>query len=114
MNRNIVVCIILTIITCGIYGIYWMYKLTEEVGGWSGDRSISPGGAVIFSLITCGIYAVYWCYRMGKQIYQAEMNNGMMASDDSVLFVVLSIFGLGIVVYAILQSRINNLTGVQY
>ncbi|MCR5297346.1 MAG: DUF4234 domain-containing protein, partial [Clostridiales bacterium] len=29
-NRNIVVCIILSIVTLGIYGIYWFIKMTDE------------------------------------------------------------------------------------
>ena len=29
-NRSIAKCIILTIITCGIYGIYWAYKMGTE------------------------------------------------------------------------------------
>ena len=30
-NRNIALCVVLSIITCGIYGIYWMYKAGEKV-----------------------------------------------------------------------------------
>lgn len=30
-NWNIALCIVLSIITCGIYGIYWMYKASEKV-----------------------------------------------------------------------------------
>ena len=29
-KRNIAVSIILTIVTCGIYGIYWFIMLTDE------------------------------------------------------------------------------------
>lgn len=30
-QRNIGLCIVLSIVTCGIYGIYWFIKLTDEV-----------------------------------------------------------------------------------
>ena len=29
-ERSIVLCIIFTIITCGIYGIYWMIVLNDD------------------------------------------------------------------------------------
>ena len=32
-ERNIVTCIILSIITCGIYGIYWEICLVNDLNG---------------------------------------------------------------------------------
>ena len=37
MNKNIVLCVILSIITCGIYGLYWLYTLNEAA------RTVNPG-----------------------------------------------------------------------
>lgn len=56
-QRNIALCIILSIITCGIYGLYWIYKLTEDVNTLKGDPNATSGGIVILlGIITCGIY----------------------------------------------------------
>lgn len=57
---------------------------------------------IIFSIITCGIYGFYWNYRMGQKI--DSVKNG----SNAVLFLILSIFGLGIVNYCIAQSFIND------
>lgn len=46
-QRNIALCIILSIITCGIYGLYWIYKLTEDVNTLKGDPNATSGGIVI-------------------------------------------------------------------
>ena len=35
-RRNIAVCIVLTLVTCGIYGIYWIVCLTNDVNTVSG------------------------------------------------------------------------------
>lgn len=43
-QRNIALCIILSIITCGIYGLYWIYKLTEDVNTLKGDPNATSGG----------------------------------------------------------------------
>jgi len=40
-QKSIALCIILSLITCGIYGLYWMYTLTEDVNAISGDTNAS-------------------------------------------------------------------------
>ena len=56
-QRNIAVCIILTIVTCGIYGIYWFICLTDDTNTVYGAQGTSGAMAFLFSLITCGIYS---------------------------------------------------------
>ena len=36
-KRNLAVSIILSIVTCGIYGIYWFVVLTDDAKNVSGD-----------------------------------------------------------------------------
>lgn len=57
-QRNIVVCILLSLVTCGIYGIYWMIVLNDETNALSGRQGTSGGLVFLFSLITCGIYEI--------------------------------------------------------
>ena len=110
MNRNIVTCIVLTIITCGIYGIYWFIVLTDDIARLANDKnSVSGGVAFLLSLITCGIYGYFWAYQMGKKIYIYGKDKNQMISDNSFLYVILQIFGLGIVNYALMQNDLNNL-----
>lgn len=106
-KRNLVTCILLTIITCGIYGIIWFVNLTDNVAYLSEDPELSGGKAFLFTIITCGIYSFFWSYRMGKNIYKAQAQRGYPASDNSVLYVILQIFGLGIVNYCLMQNDIN-------
>ncbi len=100
--RNIAVCIILMIVTCGIYGLYWQYRLTEDCNAlYPNDYSTSGGMAVLLTFITCGIYGFYWAYQMGRKVSKDD-------SSSSILYVLLYLF-LGIVCYALLQSEINKL-----
>ncbi|MBQ9360493.1 MAG: DUF4234 domain-containing protein [Lachnospiraceae bacterium] len=111
-NRNIALCIIFSIITCGIYGIYWMYVLNEEINSLSGEQNGTSGGLVIlFSIITCGIYSWYWLYRMGERTDIIKQNMGNPPSSSAILYLILGIFGLGIVDYALMQDTINNAVG---
>ena len=108
-DRNIALAIILTIITCGIYGIYWMYVLNEDINKLSDHPEATSGGMVIlFTIITCGIYGLYWYYKMGERVEEIRAKKGMPNGSSAILFLILGIFGLGIVNYCIMQSNINS------
>ena len=49
---------------------------------------------------------------MGKEIYNAKLTRNMPASDQSVLYLVLSLLGLGIVNYCLMQNELNELAKV--
>lgn len=108
-EKNIVVSIILTIVTCGIYGIVWFIQLTDDVATVSEDNSLSGGMAFLLTLVTCGIYGYYWAYKMGKTITIAQEKKGLRVNDNSILYLVLQFFGLGIVNYCIMQSDLNQM-----
>ena len=108
-KRNIALAIVLSIITCGIYGIYWFVVMTNEAAEVSGDNSTASGGlAVVYTIITCGIYSIYWNYKMGQKMYTAGKKYNKDIQDNSVLYLVLSIFGLSIVNYCLIQNDLNR------
>lgn len=108
-ERGVALAIILTLVTCGLYGIYWMIVLTNDVGNLSGDSSFTGGKHFLLTLITCGIWGIIWSYQLGKQLEVAQRQRGMMSSDNSILYLILSILGLGIVTYALAQSDVNKM-----
>ena len=56
-KRNIVLAIIFTIITLGIYGIYWFVCLTNDSNQMSVEEATASGGmAILFIVITLGMY----------------------------------------------------------
>ncbi len=110
-NRNIAVCIILSFVTCGIYCIYWLYVLNEEINTIHGTPDDTSGGAVIaFYLLTCGFYGWYWYYKMGNKIDDIKIKTGAQPSTSAIMFLILGICGLGIVNYAIMQDTINKVS----
>lgn len=108
MERSLPVSILLTIITCGIYGIYWFIVLTDEVNQMSGEDDTSGGIAFLLTLVTCGIYGIYWAYRLGIKTGIMKEKRGGGSSDDRVAYLLLELFGLGIIVFALAQNEINN------
>ena len=107
-QKNIAVSILLTIITCGIYGIYWFVTITNDLNSLSKREEISGGMAVIFSLITCGIYTLYWSYKCGQKVDAIRADRGESEQYSGIIYLVLALFGLQIVAYALIQDEINK------
>ncbi|WP_309122279.1 DUF4234 domain-containing protein [Paenibacillus sp.] len=108
-ERSIGLAVVLTLVTCGIYGIYWFIVLTNDVGRISGDPSFTGGKHFLLSIVTCGIWSIIWSYQAGKLVESAQRQRGIPGTDNSVLYLVLTIFGLGIVTYALVQADVNKL-----
>ena len=109
-RRNIAVCIVLTLVTCGIYGIYWIVCLTNDVNTVSGDVNGTSGGMVVLlTIVTCGIYGIYWAYKQGEKLDFTKNNRGIPSSNSGVLYLILQIFGFGIIAYALMQNELNKL-----
>lgn len=108
-KRDIVTCVLLSIVTCGIYGIIWFINLTDDVAKLSEDNELSGGKAFLFTLLTCGIYGFYWAYKIGKDIYIAQEKHGLPQTDNSTIYLILEIFGLGIVTFCLAQSDVNKM-----
>lgn len=111
-QRSIGMCILLTIVTCGIYGLYWFVCITDDTNEMSGENELAGGGmALLLTLVTCGIYGWYWAYKMGEKVDIIKSRGGMPSSNSGILFVVLQLFGLGIIDYALAQDAINKYSG---
>ena len=109
-RRNIAVCIVLTLVTCGIYGIYWIVCLTNDVNTVSGDVNGTSGGMVVLlTIVTCGIYGIYWAYKQGEKLDFTKNNRGIPSSNSGVLYLILQIVGFGIIAYALMQNELNKL-----
>ena len=103
--RNIVLAVILSIVTCGVYGIYWMIKINDEINELAGEPNATSGGLVfLFNLITCGIYGLFWMYKMGER---CDVIKGNKASSG-ILYLILALFGFGIISYCLMQDTVNK------
>ncbi len=109
-KKDIVTSVILTFLTCGIYGIIWFVNLTDDVNLLSEEKGESSGAmCFLLSILTCGIYFIYWSYRMGQKLKIASENYGLVIADNSVVYLVLCILKLDIVNYVLMQDNINRI-----
>ena len=106
-RKNIVTCIILSIVTCCFYGIYWLYCIISDINTISGDPdSMSPIVVILLSFVTCGIYLLFW-------VYQKAIEAGRASESRALLYVILTFFFFGIVTYALMQDSINTIADDQ-
>lgn len=99
--------IFLSVITCGIYAIYWYYCILDDLYR-SNNVPSTAGRDIVLTIVTCGIYGIYMYYQMGQLVNSARLNYGLPEKNDSILYLILGIFGLGIVVYALVQNELNE------
>ncbi len=110
-ERSIPLCILYSVITCGIYGIYWMIKLNDEINPLAGEPNATSGGMVfLLSIVTCGIYSYYWMYKMGERCDRINRVNG----NSNILFLLVTIFGFGIISYCLMQDTLNKVVRSHY
>lgn len=109
-RRDLVLYILATVFTCGIFGLYWFVVLTDDVNTLSGQPDTSGAMSLLLTIITCGIYGFIWAYKQGEKIDRIKQSRGLPASNGGVLYLILYIFG-GVIAYALIQNEVNNLVG---
>ncbi|MBQ8717034.1 MAG: DUF4234 domain-containing protein [Clostridia bacterium] len=73
-DRSLVMYILLSIVTCGIYPLYNMHAIardTNEMCKEDGKKTTGLLLYIIFTFITCGIYAWVWTYKLGERLSAA-------------------------------------------
>lgn len=106
--RSVALCIVLSIVTCGIYGLYWIACLNDDINEVTGNSGTSGLMVVLFSFITCGIYFIYWGYKMGDILDRNRIQYKIPTGSLPIVFLLLNLFGLGIVSLALMQNEVNH------
>ncbi len=103
--------IIFSVISCGLYNIYWNYRQMAACNILLGREEFHFGKWLLLSVITCGLYHIYYEYRMGVELHAWLTQNGRPVSENLPLMgLLLSVFGLTVIADAVYQHEINKLT----
>ena len=102
-ERNIALVIIFSIITFGIYGIWYVVCFQNDIKDKTGE-GFGGIGTILISIITFGLYGIYWNYATGKRLVKA----GVTDKDNSVLNLVLCLVGFGWINMILWQLAINE------
>lgn len=112
-KRDLVLNIILTIVTCGIWGIIWEVQIADDIKLLAGEEGLVSGIVlVLLSLVTCGIYFIFWVYNAGNKLELVKAAYGLPTESKGLVYVVLSIFGFSIVALALMQNDLNTVADI--
>lgn len=108
-KREIAVAVILSIVTCGIYGLIWFINIINDLNTAAQTPDDKSAGMIILlTIVTCGIYGYIWLYKAGDKVEKIRSMNGEPSQDSSLLYLLLAIFGLSIVDYCLIQNELNK------
>ncbi len=101
-KRGLLFMILMTIITLGIYQLYWYIKFQMEL---KEKTKKGFGGLMHFlvSILTLGIYSIVWQYKAGKRLAMLK------ASDLSIIYLIFVFIGLAWLNPFIMQHQANGL-----
>jgi hypothetical protein len=99
-RRDMVVQVLLFIITCGIYGIYWFYQTAVEMKNLANDTDASPGlWTVLLFIPLIGFYSHYKYSDLYEEIASDHLNRW-------ILFILWIVFCPA--VWFIVQTELNR------
>ena len=104
-EKSIGYCIILSFVTFGIYLIIWMNSMIKKIRITNSESTDSAGE--LLALIFIPFYSIFWVYTRSQKLFLSSKKIGVQLTDNSVINLLLSLFGLSIVSYAIIQNDLN-------
>lgn len=114
-KRDIATYIILTIVTCGIYGYYYVYQLAQDANiicRDDGDETQGLGIYILLSIVTCGVYSYYWMYKLADRLkanaprYNTNLTQG---GSEVLLWLILGLFTCGVCSFVAMNIIIENM-----
>ena len=103
-------CILLLLLTCGIYWYIWIYRTTKYLNRTPGEESRDPVAQLLLCMFI-PFYQIYWTYKSAQRVDKLAKVSGT-TSDITNLCLILAIL-VPIVAPMIMQDKINGIAKSQ-
>jgi len=119
-DRSLIVYILLSIVTCGIYPLYAIYSMAEDINtvcAEDGQRTTGLLLYIVFNLITCGFYSLIWWAKSASRIRDYGVKYGIPVSTSGTTYLLWTLFGLlicGIGPYIALYQYLHSLNNIAW
>lgn len=100
--------IVFTILTCGLFNLYVQSRQMKAVNQMLKEEKYHFLHWFLLTLITCGIYHIYHEYRKTTDIALVMKDHDQ---NEALVSLLLTIFGMSLIVDAIQQTHINRYYG---
>jgi hypothetical protein len=106
--------ILLSLVTCGIYAVYWLYKSSEQLRIALNDDTIKPGMDILLLFLTCGIWGIYVEIRNVQKIHRVLYAIDPTRSEQANVILMMNVASLclgfpGLIATYIVQEEFNAL-----
>lgn len=95
-QRSFVTYVLLSIITCGIYSIFFWYNYSDDMNKvCNGDGKNTQNYLIVWllSMITFGIYGYVWYYGVGNRLQENAPRYGVTFNENGTTVLLWMIFG---------------------
>ncbi len=107
--RSPLTVMLLTLVTCGIYGVIWHYKVSEEINNYTRSNLTEPNYAIIG--LFCFIFSFINWSKIDQAIMQINHVEGRSSDSKFLAWLLISLFaGFGslLMVYQV-QDDLNKI-----
>lgn len=107
--RSPLTVMLLTLVTCGIYGVIWHYKVSEEINNYTRSKLTEPNYAIIG--LFCFIFSFINWSKIDQAIMQINRVEGRRSDSKFLAWLLVSIlagFGSLLMVYQV-QDDLNKI-----
>jgi len=104
--------VVLTLVTCGFWNLYWNYRQMVACNEMVGREEFNFLVWFLLVIVTCGIWHIFYQYKMGTCIVEIQRKMGKPVFENlPILSCILTLLGWSIVVDIIHQNEINKVVG---
>jgi Domain of unknown function (DUF4234)/zinc-ribbon domain len=107
-NRDPIMVLLLSFVTCGIYAFYEIYKVSSELRDALGREDVNPSLDLVLGIVTCGLYFIYLAYRYPQLILEMQDRVRQPRNDISLVSIILAVCGLSVVSIFMIQTELNK------
>lgn len=106
-KREAIKYILLSIVTCGIFGLIWAYKMGKECA-----QVKDPNDAGTLESLLMMFVSPIGFFLAEKKLAEGCQMRGIEHKDNSILYIILGFVGLGIVNFYLMQTDLNNIADI--
>ena len=103
-NRNIALYIVLSLVTCGIFAIIWAISLARDAVHVKDEKDDGLLEIILMLFVPCVGF-----FLAEKKFSEGCAAKGIAHTDNSIIYLILGLVGLGIVNFVMMQSDLNKI-----
>lgn len=103
--RDPVKVLIFIVISCGLYGIIWMFKVVDELNKGLGRDEFNVVKELLFTIVTCGLWGMWFQWRIANAAVELQKSWGVEPEMEAPILFILNFVYVGPL---FLQKSLNN------